>query len=394
MTAPARDRFWWIVAGLALARAGMGLALRHGWPPAVHDGWMFTAGGDEHLYGELAYALSRGHVVRSLFTLGYPLFLAPCVRLMRAASVADAVPLVAPLQVFVMVPLSVFVVAWLGRRLTGSRGAGLIAAGLWTVLPYAVWGAILWLRHTYPELQRGYEPGRQLSYLLGLPPCADTMGVALMLAALWQLCRAIDADSGRRCAVSGLLAGCALLTRPSNIALVGLGCAMLLSCRRARGTAVFLAGVAAVMSLQLWYNAVVEGSPLRFAWISGERAYLAKGLDAGAYLYPYPAVFSPMNAWYFAQWLLERLPAGVLVVISGALAACVAGVARLARQGRGREALWLVLWCAAYAAVFLPYYGFSISIIRYLMPVYPAACIAAAVAIHRIMSRPARACCP
>lgn len=376
----------WILAMLIVLRLGLVTALWFGLPPVWHEGWVFQAGDEEDFF-RLASALAHGAPERSIFTIGYPLLLVPWIWLTRATSYHQIAAPVVWLQAYGLIPLCLLGVAWLGQRLSGRRSVGLLAAGLWAMLPALIGGLLWWVRSVAPLIERHYDPAQQMASQLGVHVMSDTVSLALVLAAFWRLMRAAEIGLGRSYGVAGLLAGAAVLVRLSNMAVVAVGVLSLCWQRRWAGLAVFLGCLAVVMIPQLWYNGLMDGSPFCFAWVPEEQMYLSGAREAGLVSYPYPAVFAWANVGYLGQWLLERMPPVALAGFGMALLTGLAALVVLARRGRRIEAGWLGLWVLGYAAVFLPYYGLTSWIIRYLTPVYPAGCIAVAIVVDAMVRR-------
>lgn len=269
--------------------------------------------GDQRLYYDLARSLLLGEPVKSLYTLGYPLFMVP---LIAATGVSPdwrsiMAPLIA-LQAFAITPASVYLILC-------AKSARWQAAICALAVLYV--GAVL---IPSPDPLTKYN-------LVGLIPLSEPLGVLCLLSVY-----AIVFAAGRRPSTfaalgAGVVAGFTVLVK-SPLALLLVPAvveAFRMGWRRELAVAA-LAALAAITP-QILYNLAVGGS-IRFSgyawWAEITRDKNARMIEQ-LYGFPSTAMFSPAYlrvnlsrlAW---SWLPLALLAAPLVVTGGPLGKALA----------------------------------------------------------------------
>jgi hypothetical protein len=179
-------------------------------------------------------------------------------------------------------------------------------------------------------------------------------------------------------ALLGFLLGFLVLLRYTG-ALTGIAIALLLLGQRQWRT-LFLSGVIAgcIVLPQLAYNAAFFGSPFETGYTAIDTVP-PHGLFSLNYIGDavtrLSARFGPL-----AILLLVGIVLGIGILLTG--------VQALARLGGRWPAAAAALWIGGYLALYLPYYyAWTGSLIRLLMPMYPAVALVCAAALVRIAQR-------
>ena len=328
----------------------------------------FHNGGDNAAYFELAQSLLQGEVVASKYPLGFPITLIPFIAITQPASQEDLIEPVAAFWSLVMFPLAQLALYRLTRLMTGHRTVALLAVLIWTLLPLGMWLGVS---------------------LVAAPPAAETSAVHLIWAQMlsdgpatlltivaFLLYAELRRHDSRprlwvRSATLGLTLGALILVRYTGALSAGPILLLLVIERRWAGLVVASLLMAGVASIQLVYNAAFFGSP----FTSGYTV-----LD----ILPERGLFHP---GYLTDAVAKLMQRSVLVT-----AAC--GAAALAGMIGGLWATWklnrwstviLTAWIVPYAVFYaLYYYSWTGSLLRFLMPIYPALAIAAAALLFEL----------
>src|SRR5919201_4967762 len=128
-----RKRLWLVFGLLVVAQwtaIGVFVAV------VRHNGWLFYQGGDETFFWTSSWVLAHGHIPNSSIGYGWSMLLAPVARAV-GSNYLEALPAIIVLQVVFLVPLTLFCVFAIARRIAGEW-FGVVTAGLWIVVPFAV----------------------------------------------------------------------------------------------------------------------------------------------------------------------------------------------------------------------------------------------------------------
>jgi hypothetical protein len=263
----------------------------------------------------------------------------------------------------VLLPLALVGVYALGARL-GGRLVGLLAAGVWTIAP---WAAIPLFDERYHE--KYVE--QFLPQALGLTVMSDFPAtVAMILAAVLAL-RALDAGDAWSGAAAGLAAGVALAIKPSMVlALPAFALALLLARRYTALGAAAAAVALPLVLLAVWKYRGLGQLPV-FAY---QEARFAAGVD----------LFAPVERW--VDWDFDQLDRnfrelrGIFWSIRFLQWLPLAGAIALARRSLPASVLFGG-WLLSIAIVKGGSATSSVdsgSFFRFFMPAFPAFCVLAA----------------
>jgi hypothetical protein len=278
-----------------------------------HNGWVWYQGGDQIWYVTSGWMLGNGDLPPARIGYGWPLLLAPITFLTGSGFVA-AMPYVIALNVLLLAPVAIGCVFWIGRYFAGPV-AGLWAALLWIVIPYA---AIPLFRDDYHE--RFVE--QFLPQALGLSGLADYPSMVFLLGAAVLVLRTLSSRGPTDAVLAGAVAGFAVAMKPANLLfLLGPGLAFL-AARRLGSASAFAAGlVPSLVALAVWKARGLGSVPL-FAF---EETRLAAGAALGGLsLERYTDLLdwdtfrtnmAGLREWFWSARLLQFAPfAGVIAV--------------------------------------------------------------------------------
>ena len=314
------------------------------------NGW-YWANDDQIQYYGFAHALLHGQVADIYTFMGYGVLLGQFV--VGTSFVLQAVPLIALVQFLLAAPAA-FLFYRAGVRLMDRRAAALGTA-VWLAAP--LWLGAIWTR--------SYSPPFSVSTIwLGLQISVDYASGMLAIAVLVLASGARTDGSAQRGLLVGVVAGLALLTKPSNVVIVAAALAALVAWRRWHAAALALLASSIVFVPQLVLTWVLKGSPTQFAYAD---AWPYKDTKALASLTYVPRTFGKLVVSNYT---------GPLLLVA-AIAALVVSWRRFSASR------WLVVGqTVGFALFFSPlYYSISGYLVRFMTPAMPMLCLAVAAAV-------------
>ena len=209
-----------------------------------HNGWLFYQGGDQIWLLTTGWLLGHGDLAPTYTGYGWPLAVAPIMRL-TGSSFVNAMPPVIVLNVLVLGPLALWAVHGLAARIAG-RGFALVAATAWVVMPFAV--IPLWRQDYHERYIEQFLPGA-----LGLTGLADYQSMVLLLVGALLFLRALETGAALDAAATGLVLGFAVGVKPSNGLFLAAPIVAALLARKLRVLVpLALALAPALLTLALW----------------------------------------------------------------------------------------------------------------------------------------------
>ncbi len=340
-------------------------------PLDLRAGWYLHHGGDQDLMFSLARSIITGVPEESVVGIAQSLVMIPWVILLQPYYYVEMVVPLVVINGFLLGGLSVPVVGGIARAVTRDGRAALVAAGLWALLPLVAYFAFFW-HPAAVVLSSSNVP--KLAWLNGL---SDGPATFFLLAATLILARSLGKREASFWAMVGVGAALsiAVMYRVHTFSVVGF---LVLYVLAAHGWRACLAvcGAGLIVYLpQAWYNLVAFGLPFTTGYVS-YRALTTWGRHANRPLMDLltSLPFHPFNFPEAVVYLVGRYPWLVAPLL---LALIVGGyVVFVLWRRRGWQAMLLLVGASlAYLAPMLMAYNFREDIIRFAMPVIPAAII-------------------
>jgi hypothetical protein len=324
-----------------------------------HNGWLLYQGGDQIWLMTTGWLLGHGELAPTYTGYGWPLAIAPIMRL-TGPSFITAMPPVIALNVLVLGPLALWAIYGLGARIAG-RAFGLFAAAAWVVLPFAV--IPLWRQDYHERYIEQFLPGA-----LGLTGLADYQSMILLLVGALLFMRALETRATLDGVAAGLVIGFAVGVKPSNGLFVAAPCVAALLARNLRPLLPFgLAVLPALLTLALWKQRGLGSLPafaLEETRVAAGAAVAASIPNVDRYVdFDWANLHdnaSHLREYFWSARLLEFAP------IAGAV-----GAARRSPPLAGLLATWFGVFLVVKGTTPLSTVS-SGSFFRFVMPGFPA----------------------
>ena len=357
--------YFWALFSLIVLHILMFIALLNGFPPVVgrNSGWYVPVLPE---YGAEAFRLAKSlaefHPVLAYPTLGFPLLLVPFIWIFKAAAIEE---IVLPVTVFYSVLLfsiSIFLIASIaGQSGSGNkRGAGLLSAAVWVILPYLAYLAVL----LDPRLSCVDIAQKRTPYLMWAVLLEHPLANFLVIAGVYFFLVSIK-QKGRisYAALAGGLFGFASLTNPLTTSVIGLS--FVVTFLFMKYLKAFLCSAAAfgIFSIpQLIYNRHFNGSPLSLLDISLQGTVFHNGR-------PLPN-FAVSNIFFSIGNIIRRFDAAALFLFVAFVLLILAGSMRILKKNDSSKIL--LIWFLPYLCFIAFFAGFTFSILEFILPVLPA----------------------
>lgn len=354
-----KKTFIWGIAGLLILRFLIVFFLMNNIPftDMGDDGFRPNFSGsyvpDEVNYFNLAQSLAKFSPVTNVANIGYSLFLAPIVYLTGAIGPEDITKVVFIIQAFLFFGLAIILTGLIGLEIFKRRTPALIAASLFTVYPYILYG-ILKLAD-FPRAIPAFH------YQMWILIAADYLSAILVYFGFYLFIKRYNTSGGINlifASAIGAIIAAAALTRVANILYLPLIFLILIWIKKYRASIGF--GVAAfLVYLPQWvYNSFFFGSPFTY----GYKVPLI-GIDYGSRIFG--DWFSFENALIFFEKIWLNLPI-IILILPILILIMAAGFWRIFRREKiiGLTlAFWIILDVGFYM-----FFIASASQLRYFIP--------------------------
>jgi hypothetical protein len=208
---------------------------------ATHNGWLYHHDRSAAVIYAAARSIGHGSLPAAESGHGLPILLAP-ITWFAGPSFPEALHVLIPLQILVLLPLGALGAFALGAR-AGGRLVGYVSAAIWAVGPLAsltLFNGPRWLDQTLPTI-------------LGLTELVYLPSMLAVLAAAVLVLRALDERRLVDAAAAGVVAGFAIALEPTNAFFLGAPILAFAAGRRWRDLALFLAALApCLLTYLLW----------------------------------------------------------------------------------------------------------------------------------------------
>ncbi len=296
-----------------------------------HNGWVWYHGGDQIWFTTYADLLGHGLLPLTEVAAGWAVALVP-LALLLGPTYVDVLPVLIPLQVLVLGPVTVLLVLAVARRIAGDAFA-LLAGLAWVTAPLL--SLLLFVERYDDRWVDAFLP-----QALGLTSMSDFPSMTLLLGAALLVLRSAQSGGRRDAALAGLLFGLAVFVKPPN-ALFGLGLvlAFLIARRWRAGTVAVLAAGPGLLALLLWKARGLTDLPLmglsevRLA-AGAVFPQVTAGIDFGQYL------DADLESWLTNMSNLREFTIGARLVQWAPLAGLIV-ILRRCPPGAGLLIGWL-----------------------------------------------------
>ena len=323
-----KKTFWWGIIGLVILRFVLVFLLMNNIPftDMQFDGFRPNFGGsywpDEIHYFQLAQSFAKLSPAPNVANLGYPLFLAPIVYFTGAAGPEDIAKIVFIIQAFLFFSLAIILVGLINFEILSAGGGSafggknrklsLLAAGLFTVYPYILFG-ILKLAD-FPRAIPAFH--YQMWIVIG----ADYLSAILLYSGFYLFIKKFNDNKlgFLSAAIIGALIAAAALTRVANILYLPLLFLILLWLKKYRESISFSFAAFLIYLPQWIYNFYFFGSPFTYGYRIQELS--GHGLETkilgGWFSFNNVLIFFE-RVWLNLPALIWILPILILILILG-----------------------------------------------------------------------------
>ena len=346
-----------------------------------HAGWIYYQGGDQLWLYTSGWLLAHGHLTQTPVGYGLPALWSPIARV-AGSNLVSAFPAITLFNVLVLLPACLLSLYGIAARI-GGRLFGYWTLLLWIVVPFI---GVLYTNQGYH--QRYTELTLPQSF--GLTAMADMPTMAFAVISVYFIARVLfdEAPPFVDGLAAGVAAGAAIAIKPATVLFLAGPALALVYRRRIVHALAIVAGLApAVLALTVWKARGLGNVPLLSHGAGAPRGLAAAqpvaALNVGKYLHQlnWPHFLNNLDLLREHFWsgrLLEWL--------------VIAGVIALARRSV-TAALLAGGWFFAFAIVKGSYSGASIedaSLLRLMMPAFPAFILLIAALPYLVPGMPAR----
>jgi len=257
-----RSKWFWLLLSLAILRMMFFALSLGGWPTdgAMNDQWWTIYGGDELVYFKTAKNFFRGVLLPDTQPIGFPLFLAPFIALLKPDRIIDIFPLISFVNGVIIYSLSAVLVYFLSKEILISRIKSYLAALLFTVYPFGFYFLFKWL---VPggDIIDPFITSRFMQ-LMFWSVASDPLAIFLLLVSLLIVLKSAKRKifSNNWAVVLGVLASAAFVTRIQNVLILPLYFFILIILKKIRPAIYFVLGALPLLVTQLYVNFASRGS--------------------------------------------------------------------------------------------------------------------------------------
>lgn len=360
-----KKTFAWAIIGLIVIRIIMLVLLLNNIPPTdMQPTWRPNFGGsywpDERVFFDLAKSLTDFKPAESIIYIGYSIFLAPFIYFTGATAPAMIAKPLVLVQGILFFSLSMILIALIGLRFFKSRKLALIAASVFLIYPYIVYG--LWKlighRNAIPTFQ----------YQMWIVILSDYLSAFLVLLTFWLFIKFIESFEELSLkpfwyVAMGVMAGLAGLVRPPNLAIAAFIFLYLFYFKKIKGAFIFSVSALTVYLPQLIYNTYF----FKWPWVYGD-VVLSAGLpQSGKSL---SGLWEVSNLWLnFRHFSPNHYFLFFLLVTTFSMLILVFGLRYLSKTNKKLIPIF-AFWFLFYFLFYGMFEG-SFSQLRYFLPIIP-----------------------
>lgn len=296
---------------------------------------------DQQAYFALGEALSRFTLIETAFTLGFPVFLAPFIRIFQAQEYIELVLPFSLFNAFVLGTVNIYLLFLIAETITKNRMMARVAALLYAAYPFLPFLIA-------SDRNAGLRMPISIGDMIGWNMTSDHFGTVFLLLGIWLFWRAIDRQTSLFW--PGLVVGYIGLVRMANLMIFLPLCYVAWQKQRTiRDQVVFLCGIFFMNTPQLAYNWYFFGSPLT-------TGYQALG-----------------HLPYF--WMAEPVAQQISTIVTDHFLLIAVFLFALIMRPNALTGVFVISWAGLFAGYYAGYEQFYNDPIRFLVPMVPALCI-------------------
>lgn len=331
-----------------------------------HVFW-FHQGGDNYGYYAQAKAIYSGEFLPNKFPLGFPIMMLPALWLNNEATHDDLVEPTALFWSTIMYPIALVMLAWLTQEITQRRWLGLVAAGifallpmLWFVLFNLIWNAkmaeIIAIHSTWAQMLSD----------------GPTAFFTLLAVIVFIIVRKRDYALFSVILLGTILGFIGMIRFTGLLIAVIIGSLFLLE-RRWREVAVLIVTALIFFAPQMIYNLHFFDNPFKTGYTH---------LDT----LPSAGLFNVVYLLDAIAKIWERLGILMLFGMGSVMAGLGWVISALWRKDR-IEALLIVGWFGSYVALYsIYYYSWTGAFMRFMIPIMPVVALLGAIFIQKVVN--------
>ncbi|MFC1959821.1 hypothetical protein ACFLYO_03835 [Chloroflexota bacterium] len=333
--------------------------------PPEHLFWLHN-GGDNQGYYDLAHDISAlDFSTPNKYPLGLPILILPFVALFPAYPMMQLTQVVAAFWSLIMFPVGQWSLGKLGQQTTGRRWLALLAVSLWTLLPLIFWAGLR-IGASPIVAETGSVHLIWAQMLSDGPTALCTMLLVIVYLKLRE-----EPTRWRWAILAGVLAGLLPMIRITAALIVPVIGVLLLLERHWRALLTMGVGAIIVYLPQLAYNTHFYGNPFTTGYTA---------LDT----LPPAGLFSFSYLGFGTRLLWDTLGLLLPLALIGIGIGTFYGLRYLWRVNRW-GALVIAGWITSYVAVYsIYYYSWDSALLRFWIPMYPAAVIVVVAVVGQI----------
>ncbi len=274
--------------------------------------WWAKHGGDEVGYFKSAQILYHWEFLPRSHPLGFPLLIAPLVKIFDARQPADIAFWVVVMHSVLFYSLAALLVYVLAKKILRSvRQASLILI-LFLIYPY-IFYYFFDLLATHNQIIENFKISR-FKQLMFIHYGSDPLSTVLMLSSLLLLLKIVKSqkENVSLALVLGLTAGWAAITRMQNVIVGPFYAVCLLWWRRFKSFFYFALGAAPLILFQIYVNWHSNGSPFKTAY--GLKKGPNLDIDFFSLKYPLRVIEYPLH---YSPWLFLPMIGGAVLIFLG-----------------------------------------------------------------------------
>ena len=316
---------------------------------------------NEAEYFNIAQGLINGKAIKTIRTIGLPLFFIPFIQLFRAVDIKQILVPVSLFNSLILYNISIILVALIALRLTNSLKIAIFTATSWTFFPWLVYLLV----KVKPEYDyAGLSLGRLICQMFIYPP-SDAISAFIVLLIVFLSIVFLEDKKTIFSFILGISFAISVLFRPQNIALLLLIASVFIKIKKLKSIFIFVITTLVIFIPQFIYNLAISGSIFNIKTV-----FDFENLTAREIGYPLP-FYSVRSIPYILVSIHQRHT--LYIVTSLGLISIVIVATLIDLYYKSRISFYLLIsWILPYIIIYSLYNGTDHNILRFMMPIIPA----------------------